>query len=135
MRKESSRGTYWMSYDNVLFARIWGSLLILYTAYLKASSLGESCREKYLNYYCSTTFFRYLVIHCIGHLLILGEDGPNPDQSGQTAGCLEQQQQQAGGAQRQPGGPHHCHHCHGDHCAQVTLAIVSTTLSETSNSR
>ena len=129
VRKESSRGTYWMSYDNVLFARIWGSLLILYTAYLKASSLGESYREKDLNYHFFTVFSD------IGHLLILGEDGPNPDQSGQTAGCLEQQQQQAGGAQRQPGGPHHCHHCHGDHCTQVTLAIVDTTLSETSNSR
>ena len=61
VRKESSRGTYWMSYDSVLFARIWGSLLILYTAYLKASSLGESCREKDLNYYFSTVFFQILV--------------------------------------------------------------------------
>ena len=59
VRKESSRGTYWMSYDSVLFARMWGSLLILYTAYLKASSLGESCREKYLNCY----YFRYSVIY------------------------------------------------------------------------
>lgn len=39
VRKLSSLGTYWISYTNVVLGRNSRSLFILYTAYLKASSM------------------------------------------------------------------------------------------------
>ena len=60
-------------------AKMVGSLLILYTAYLKAISVGESYRNIIIQ---DPGYWSLKAKWC--YLLIIGENCPNSDKPGQT---------------------------------------------------